>query len=139
MFSAIFWTLKLSSGILKLSIIYNIVTVTKRCKKPLYGSAVNSQASLLFLNIIESKYENGLSCDSSENLRKLSVFITQEIRKILSLRKLDKKAGIFCCERMETIIHFRKNMIAQPSFYYKRLYTRLRKPNYESFLVTNTL
>ena len=41
-----------------------MVTVTLRCKKTgLSGSIVNSQVSLLFSNIIGSKYENGLSCD----------------------------------------------------------------------------
>ena len=41
-----------------------MVTVTKRdAKKPLSGSTVNSQVSLFFLNIIRSKYENGLPCD----------------------------------------------------------------------------
>ena len=40
------------------------------------------------------------------------------LRKILSPRKLEEKAGILRCECMETIIHFRKNMMAQPSFYY---------------------
>ena len=32
-------------------------------KKPLSGSTVNSQVSLLFSNIIGSKYENRLPCD----------------------------------------------------------------------------
>ena len=36
-------------------------------------------------------------------------FITQEIRQ---------KAGILRCERMETITHFTKKMMAQPSLYY---------------------
>ena len=36
---------------------------------------------------------------------------------MLSPSKLDEKPGILRCERIETIIHFRKNM-AQPSFYY---------------------
>ena len=40
------------------------------------------------------------------------------LRKILSPRKLDEKAGILRRERMEIIIHFRKNMMAQSSFYY---------------------
>ena len=97
-------------------------------KNPLSGSSVNSQVSLLFSKIIGSKYKNGLPCDlflqrlnlilkgyiildrthsshgisgnSPKNMRKLSVY---------------KKAGILRCELM---IHFRKNMIAQPSFYY---------------------
>ena len=43
---------------------------------------------------------------------------TFSLRKILSPRKLDEKADILCCESMETIIHFRKNVMAQPSFYY---------------------
>ena len=42
---------------------------------------------------------------------------TFSLRKILSLRKLDEKVSILCCERMETIIQFGKNMMAQPSFY----------------------
>ena len=46
---------------------------------------------------------HGISGDSPENLEYFS------LRKILSPRKLDEKAGILCCERMETIIHFRKN------------------------------
>ena len=41
-------------------------------------------------------------------------------RKKLLPRKLDEKAGILRCERMETIAHFRKNMMAQPSFYYQK-------------------
>ena len=48
-----------SRGILKLSIIYT-VTVTQRCKKA--STRFDSQVSLLFWNIIGSKYENGLSC-----------------------------------------------------------------------------
>ena len=32
-------------------------------KKPLSVSTVNTQVSLLFSNIIGSKYENGLSCN----------------------------------------------------------------------------
>ena len=32
-------------------------------KKPLSGSTRNSQVSLLFPNIIRSKYKNGLPCD----------------------------------------------------------------------------
>ena len=95
-------SLNISRGILKLSIICNMVTVSYRCKKPLSVSTVNSQVSLLFSNIIGSKYENGLPCnlflaetqprsqglyhldrthsfhgisdDSPENLRKLSVY-----------------------------------------------------------------
>ena len=58
-------------------------------------------------------------------------FITQEIRT---------KSRHFSYERMKTIIYFRKNMVAQPSFYIKmnkRLATRLRKPSYESTLVAH--
>ena len=36
---------------------------------------------------------------------------------MLSPSKLDEKPGILRCERMETIINFRKD-VAQPSFYY---------------------
>ena len=64
---------------------------------------------------------------------------TFSLRKILSPRRLDDKAGILRCERMETIIHFRKNMMAQTSFYYyknERVGTRLRKPNNEKSLFT---
>ena len=43
---------------------------------------------------------------------------TFSLRKILSRRKLDEKASILRCERMETIIHFRKNIMSQTSFYY---------------------
>ena len=32
-------------------------------KKPLSGSTVSSQVSLLYSNIIRSEYENGLPCD----------------------------------------------------------------------------
>ena len=46
-----------------------------------------------------------------ENFQFTKIFITQE---------LDEKAGILHCERMETIIYFRKNMMAQPSIYYKK-------------------
>ena len=62
-----------------------------------------------------------------KNLRKLS--------KSLSPTKLDQKVGILWCERMETIIHFRKNMMAQLHLIIKknkRLYKRLEKPNDES-------
>ena len=58
---------------------------------------------------------HGILGDSPENLRKLSVH-----EKFLSPKKLDQKAGIFRCERMETIIYFRKNMMAQPSIYYQK-------------------
>ena len=64
------------------------------------------------------------------------------LRKILSPGRLSKKAGIFLCEHMKTITHFRKNMMVQPSFMIKkniRLGTRLRRPNYESSLVANIL
>ena len=43
---------------------------------------------------------------------------TFSLQEILSTRKFDKKASILCCECMETTIHFKKNMLAQPSFYY---------------------
>ena len=65
-------------------------------KKSLSDSIANSQVSLLFSKIIGSF----------------------QFTNILSPRKLDENAGILHCERMETIIHFRKNMMAQPSFYY---------------------
>ena len=42
-------------------------------KKPLSGSTVKSQVSLLFSNIIGLKYENRLSCDLF--LQKLTSFI----------------------------------------------------------------
>ena len=42
---------------------------------------------------------------------------TFSLLKILSPRKLDGKAGILRCKRMETIIHLRKNMMAQPFYY----------------------
>ena len=38
-----------------------------------------------------------------------------QFTKILSPRILDENARILRCERMETIIHFRKNMMTQPS------------------------
>ena len=44
--------------------------------------------------------------------------MSDKILKFLSLIKLEEKAGILRCERMETIIHFNKNMMAQASFYY---------------------
>ena len=47
--------------------------------------------------------------NSPENMWKLS--------KVLLPRKLDEKAGILRRERMETVIHFRKDMMTQPSFY----------------------
>ena len=34
------------------------------------------------------------------------------------ISKIEKKAGTLRFERTETIIHFRRNMMAQPSFYY---------------------
>ena len=112
-------SLNISRGILKLSIICNMVTVSQRCKKPLSVSTVNSQVSLLFSNIIGSKYENGMSYDLflaatqprpqgciiqiehrvSTEFRAIQFtknFITQEIRRKTR------------CEHMETIIHFRK-------------------------------
>ena len=59
--------------------------------------------------------------------------ITQEIRQ---------KRRILRCERMETIIYFRKNVILNHHFIIKknkRQDARLRKPNYESSLVANIL
>ena len=79
----------------------------------------------------------GISGDSPENLRKLPVY-----KKNLSPEKLDKNASILRCKRMETIIHFGKNSMAQPSFIIKkndRLENRLRKVNYESSLVAKIL
>ena len=55
-----------------------------------------------------------ISGDLAENLRKVSVYE----KCYHPARKLDEKAGILRCERMETIIRFRWNMMAQPSFYY---------------------
>ena len=60
---------------------------------------------------------------------------TFSLRKILSPWKLDEKGGILRCERMDTIIHFRKFIIQKN----KRLNTRLKKPNCESSLVPNVL
>ena len=51
-----------------------------------------------------------ISGNSLKNLRKLP--------KSLSPSKLDQKVGILWCEHMETIIHFRKNMMAQLPFNY---------------------
>ena len=56
---------------------------------------------------------HGISDDLPNNLEKVSL-----CEKILSPRKLHEKAGILCFESMETIIHFRKKMMAQPSFYH---------------------
>ena len=50
-----------------------------------------------------------ISGDFRENLRSFS------LREILSPRKLDEKLDE---KNMEIIINFRKNMMAQPSFYY---------------------
>ena len=108
-----------------------------------FNSQQSSIASL-FLNIIESKYENGLPSDFffcrdstsflglyqfrqntqfsgglPENLWKLSIY-----EKCFSTKKLDEKAGILRCERMETIIHFRKNLMAQPSFYHSGMFIK---------------
>ena len=47
---------------------------------------------------------------------------TLSLQKVLTPRKLDEKAGIKAYirayKRIETIIHFRKNMLAQASFYH---------------------
>ena len=62
-------------------------------------------------NILDKKHSfHGISGNLPENLQKFS--------KILWPSKLDEKADILCCERMETIIHFRNNMMAQLPFYY---------------------
>ena len=145
-----------------------MLTVTQRCKRnPLSGSTVNSQVSLLlfFSNIIGSKYENGLPCDlffAETQTRpqglyhfRQNVQVPQKfgrfprnfaemfrLQKTLSSTKLDKKPGILRCECMETIIHFRKNMMTHYHFIIKknkRADTRSRKPNNESFLVANIL
>ena len=110
-------------------------------KKPLLSSTVNFQVSTLFSNIIELKYENGLPCDLSfaktqrpskglYHFRQNTQFPqnfgrftrksaeTFRLRKVSSPKKLDKKASILRCERMETIIYFRNNMMAQLSFFY---------------------
>ena len=103
-------------------------------KKPLSDSSVNSQVLLLFSNIIRSKYEHGLPCDlllaetqphslGLYHFRKNTVSTefkgicqksveTFSLQKKFSPRKLDKKADILRCEHLETIIHFRKNMMA---------------------------
>ena len=54
-----------------------------------------------------------ISGDLPKNLQTLSV-----CKKILSPRKLGEKTEILCCEHIKTMIHFRKNVMAQPSFYY---------------------
>ena len=41
---------------------------------------------------------------------------TFRLQKSLSPTKVDKKAGILRCERMETIVHFRKSMMAHHYF-----------------------
>ena len=91
------------------------------------GSKVNSQVSLVFSNIIGSKYKNGLPCDLflaktqfPRNFRRSAQKSAETfgLQKILSPRKLDEKTLILRCECLEIIIHFRKNMMAQPSFYY---------------------
>ena len=64
----------------------------------------------IILNRTHSFHE--ISGDSPENLQKLLIY------KVLSPKKLDEKAHILHCEHMETIIHFRKNMMAQTPFYY---------------------
>ena len=40
------------------------------------------------------------------------VILSLQFTKFLSPKKLDEKAGIFRCERMESIIHFSKNVMA---------------------------
>ena len=110
-----------------------MITVTYRYKKT--SIRFSSQLSLLFSNINGSKYENRLPYNiflvetqphpwefyhfrQNTQLPRSSEQFTQKsaetfsLRKILSPNKLDEKAGILRCERMETIIHFRKNMMA---------------------------
>ena len=41
-----------------------------------------------------------------------------QFKKNFITQKIDEKADILLCERIETIIHFRKNMMAQSSFCY---------------------
>ena len=72
------------------------------------------------LNLVPRGYIN---LDRTNSFHGISGEITEtfSLRKILSPRKLDEKVRILRCERMETIIHFRKNMMAQPPFYYLSL------------------
>ena len=64
--------------------------------------------------ILDRTYSfHGISVNSLENLRKLSVY-----KKNLSPIKLDEKAGILRCGQVQAMIRFRKNMMTEPSFYY---------------------
>ena len=56
---------------------------------------------------------HGISRDLPKNLRKLSVY-----EKFYHPGNLTKKPAFYSVKRMETIIHFGKNMMAQSSFYY---------------------
>ena len=56
---------------------------------------------------------HGISRDLPENLRKLSVY-----EKFYHPGNLTKKPTFYSVKRMETIIHFGKNVMDQSSFYY---------------------
>ena len=65
----------------------------------------------IILDITHSLH--GISRDLPENLRKLSVY-----EKFYHPGNLTKKPAFYSMKRMETIIRFGKNMMAQSSFYY---------------------
>ena len=101
---------------------FDMVTVTQRCKKPLLGSIVSSQVSLLFSNIIGSKYKNGLLCNlflAETQVRSQGLYhfrqnthfpqnfrgLAQKSAETFSLQKiLSQKAGILRWEQMEPFI-----------------------------------
>ena len=72
-----------------------------------------------YINLDRTHSFHGILGDLPENLWKLSIY-----EKCFSTMKLDEKAGILRCERMETIIHFRNNMTAQPSFYHSGMFIK---------------
>ena len=52
------------------------------------------------------------------NLVPRGYIILHRTHSFHGISKIEKKAGTLRFERTETIMHFRRNMMAQPSFYY---------------------
>ena len=130
-------------------------------KKPLKGSTVNSEESLLFSNIIGLKYENGLSCDLflaetqlcsyglyqirqntvSTELRVIrpKIFGNFQFTKNFNTQEIRRKSRQFtpwthenALSILERIWWRNHHFIIEKN---KRLDTRSRKPNYEIYLV----
>ena len=140
-----------------------MVVVTQGCKKS--SIKFNSQLSLLFSNITESKYENGMPCDiflkrlnlilrsyiildkthsfhrilgdSPENMKKLSVY-----QKFYHPVNQTKKLAFYTVKLWKPLSILEKTRSLNHYFFIeknKRPDTGLSKPNYESSLVANVL